>query len=113
MWRAAALLLIGCGPIASPSDYAEARAEAECARIRTCERGQFEAEWRDDEDCVDDQAEAIDENNDDLDDADCRYVAEEAGACVRRIAGLSCESWFEGESGLACDLVWNCSEEDR
>lgn len=113
MWRAATLLLAGCGAIASPSDYAEARANAECARLQTCERGRFESEFSSDEDCIDTQTEAIDENNDDLDDADCRYVPEEAAACVHRIRGLSCESWFEGESGLACDLVWNCSGEDR
>lgn len=113
MRSAAALLLIGCGGIESPSDYADARARAECGRIHTCELGRFEADFSDDEDCIDERTDDIDENNDDLDEADCRYVPEEAGACVTRIRGLSCESWAEGESGLACDLVWDCTEEIR
>ena len=113
MRSAAALLLVGCGAIENPKDYADARARAECARIQSCELGRFESDFSSEEDCLDDRADVIEDNNDDLDDADCRFVPEEAGACVSRIRGLSCESWFEGESSLACDLVWTCSEGDR
>lgn len=105
-----ALWVVGCGGIAERADYHEARGRAECSRIERCELGYFESEYSSFDDCVGERTDAIEEASDFLDDADCAYVPEEAGACVRRIRAMSCEDWAEGEAGSACDLVFDCVE---
>ncbi|MEQ1508255.1 MAG: hypothetical protein ABMB14_38850 [Myxococcota bacterium] len=105
-----ALLALGCGAIDDDADYAEARATAECNRIERCSLGFFESEYSSDEDCVDERKDAIAEDDAALDDIGCTYVPAEAGACVRRINGLSCVEYYEGRSGTACDLVWDCTD---
>lgn len=99
--------VVGCA-IDEPSDYATARAEAECGRIERCELGRFESQYNSLDDCVGEVEDQIREGNQLQNDLDCEYVPEEAGLCVRRIRGMACEEWAEGEVFQACDLVWDC-----
>lgn len=108
-WFALALLCVGCGKIENDRDYADARARAECKRLSRCDRGYFEDEFRDLDDCTGELADIHEEENDAFDDNDCDYVPEEAAACVNRIGGMSCRDWGEGRAGEACDLVWDCT----
>ena len=109
---AASLLLCACaGSYATASDYGEARATAECGRIQRCDLGFYDSEYSSQEDCVDERGDEIEEQNDQLDEADCRFSSEQAGACVSRIRGMSCEDWAENDASQACDLVWDCTQE--
>lgn len=103
-----AVLFGACG-IEDPQEYAEELAAAECDRIETCSLGYFQSEYVDADDCRQERRRDLDEANDGLDDAGCRFVAEEAGPCVSRVNALSCEDWAEDGDGLACDLVWDCA----
>jgi hypothetical protein len=100
----------GCGGIGSELDYAQARAEAECGQMEQCELGRFESEYTSLEDCVNQHRELIEDSNRGFGDLDCEYVPDEAGHCVSRIRWMSCEEWRQGEAGIACDLVWNCTD---
>lgn len=105
-------VMAGCG-IEDQAEYVAERAEAECERLEACALGFFEAEYTSPEDCLEERNEALEEEADLYDDLDCKFVPEEAGPCVSRVRGLSCEDWQEGEIGQACDLVWDCSEAYR
>ena len=102
------VLLGGCA-IDDTGDYIDARASSECNRIQRCDLGFFESEYNSDEDCLDDVTERLDAVTDIQKDADCTYIPEEAGRCVRRVRRMACEEWAEGEIGGACDLVWDCT----
>lgn len=104
------LLVAACGSIEERADYVDRRAAAECGQIERCELGFFESEYRDRDDCIDERSKQLDEASDALNDQDCTYVPEQAGACVSRIRSFDCEEWAEGEAASACDLVWNCLE---
>ena len=100
--------LIGCGGL-SHRDYLEARSTVECKKIRTCQLGYYESEYRDFEDCVDDRQ----DDQDDIDDTvydGCDYDDIEARACVSRINSMGCEDYVENGPASACDLVWDCND---
>jgi hypothetical protein len=107
-----ALWLGGCGAIANESDFADSLARQECSKLERCALGYFEATYSSEEDCLRERADDIRDGNEQLEDLDCEYIPEEAGHCVRRVSGLSCEEWAEGEGGSACDLVFQCDEID-
>lgn len=108
------LLLLGCGGIEEQGDYELARAEAECRQLERCELGYFESEFRDMEDCVDDREDRFHDADNELDDADCIYDPDQAAFCVDRIEAMGCEDWARsGNGNKACDLVWDCREEQR
>lgn len=101
--------LAGCsGGFESDNDFAAARAEAECRNLERCSLGFFESEYGDYEDCVNEVTDDLEDSNAQLDDADCTYDPAEAGRCVSRVRALSCEEWYQGDDGRACDLVWVC-----
>lgn len=106
---ALAAVLVGCGAeYPSDTDYAAARAEAECARLERCSLGFFESEYGDRDDCLSELTDDYDDLNDQYDQIDCTYDGAEAGACVSRVRSMSCDDWYDGDSGRACDLVWSC-----
>lgn len=73
--------------------------------MRSCARGYFESEYRDQDDCVDEVGDDLDDHDDNLPDS-CDYDGAEASACVSRIRSMSCEEYAEQGSSRACDLVW-------
>ena len=106
----ALLVAVGCG-IEDEPDYVASRADAECGRMEACALGYFESEYADQEDCVDERADDLDELHDSLDEAQCEFEPDEAGPCVGRIRGMSCEDWSESDADRACDLVWTCTRD--
>jgi hypothetical protein len=104
-----AVFLAACvGDIESPDDYATKRAEAMCQRIERCQQGEFERDYSNRDECVEDNAAVIQDEIEFLDLLDCTYLPDHAGLCVSRIRQLSCEEWFEEEAFKACDLVFDC-----
>jgi hypothetical protein len=97
----------GCA-IGAEVDFIDARADAECGRLEKCSRGYFESEYPSHEDCVSELKKTLEDASDAYDDADCKYVPEEGGRCVRRIRGMSCEAFAQGDEARACDLVYDC-----
>lgn len=111
MWLTAPLwALWGCGSISSPTDYADARAQASCDKLQRCELGFFDSEYSGIDDCVRELSNELDDDADALDELDCKFDKEEANRCVSRISSLTCEEWSEGNSLSACDLVYYCEE---
>ena len=106
-WTVGALVALGCG-VADEADYVSSRADAECARLAVCALGYFESEYADADDCANERAEELEQQNDFFAEVDCEFVVDEAGPCVSRIRGSSCEDVAEDEWEGACDLVWRC-----
>ena len=107
-WTMGALVALGCG-VADEADYVASRADAECARLEACALGYFESEYADADDCADERGEELEQQHDLFAEIECDFVVDEAGPCVSRIRGMSCEDVAEGEWDSACDLVWDCS----
>lgn len=101
-------VLWGCGGVSVPAEYADALATAECNQLERCELGRFDSEYSSPEDCVRERSNNIDDALDALEDLDCDFDVDEANRCVRRVSGLSCEEWVEGDGREACDLVYYC-----
>jgi len=102
----AAVLLSACG--VTETNYSTLRGEAECKKIRACQRGLFEFEYRDDlQICTDKLGDRLDARAEDLL-SECAYDAKEAAKCLSRIRGLSCEAFVEGRAADACDRVYDC-----
>lgn len=108
-WTLGALVALGCA-IEDEADYVASRADAECARLEVCALGYFEAEYADADDCAGERAEEIEQENEFFAEVECEFDAEQAGPCVSRIRGMSCEDVAEGEWQSACDLVWDCGD---
>jgi hypothetical protein len=107
--RWGAVFVAACaGKIEDSADYATKRAQAECNRIQRCQKGAFERDYSDMDECVDDTAAVIQDEIEFQDVLGCPYFPEHAGLCVSRIRHLSCEEWEEEEAFLACDLVFQC-----
>jgi hypothetical protein len=107
--RWAAVALVGCNTIQSPDDYAHLRAVAECKNIEKCERGFYDSEYSDFDDCVDTHTASLeDEHEVQVDVSDCVYDEYEAYKCVSLIRGFDCEDWAELEAFAACNLVYDC-----
>ena len=102
----AGMLLSACGVI--EDSYSTLRGEAECKKIRTCQRGLFEFEYRDDlQICTDKLGDRLDARAEALL-SECVYDPKEAARCLSRIRGLSCEAFVEGRASDACDRVYDC-----
>lgn len=102
-----AVAVTGCG--VPEENYSTLRGEAECKKIRVCQRGLFEFEYRDDlQVCTDKLGDRLDARAEDLLSA-CAYDGKEASKCLSRIRGLSCEAFVEGRAADACDRVYDCS----
>ena len=100
--------LVGCGAL-EHNEYVQELAEGTCSKIKSCALGQFESEYRDYDDCVDEVADNIDEFDDNLPRA-CDFDGEEARRCVSRVRSMGCEEYAEGATSMACDLVWTCND---
>ena len=106
------VLLTACGGEVSQEDFPAEFAPLWCDQQRTCARGFFESEFRDEQDCissVQEDKEALGEQNDA---AGCVFDAEEAQACLIAIREASCEDWYEGEAEEDCAEVWTCAGTD-
>lgn len=102
----AVTMLTACG--VSEDDYSTLRGQAECKKIRTCQLGLYEFEYRDDlQVCTDKLGDRLDARAEDLL-AECVYDGKEAAKCLSRIRGLSCEAFVEGRAADACDRVYDC-----
>jgi hypothetical protein len=101
-----ALMLAACTPN-SEEGYADAFADAQCARTRECARGYFESEFSDNEECFDDLSDQYNDLIDYADDADCDFDPEEAAQCLSEMRSSSCEDWYEGDLD-GCDKIYDC-----
>ncbi|MEZ4239691.1 MAG: hypothetical protein R3F59_26755 [Myxococcota bacterium] len=104
------VLCVACGAYASPDEFADALAEAQCAQLERCALGVFEASYSSDDACLREQSDALVVQADQLDQLGCTWLPDEAKACVHRVRGLSCEEWALGLDDDACDLVWRCDQ---
>jgi hypothetical protein len=102
-------LLAACSPV-EESKFATELAVVECRRIKACARGEFESVYAGKmNDCVDSRGESLDEvveGNREV----CEFDADQATLCVRRVDGMRCEDWAEGDGARVCDLVFDCSD---
>jgi len=106
---AASALAVGCASV-EESDFATELAVVECRTLKKCALGQFESDYDGKmNDCVDDRGDLLDDFVEITSDI-CEYDVDQATQCVRRVDGMSCEDWAEGDGARACDLVYDCSE---
>lgn len=83
----------------------EAYGRAACSKYRQCEKAEYEDNYSEFSDCVDDQADVVEFLSDAADLVNQEYNAKEAGECVRAVRGMSCDDWGD-ELPPECDNVW-------
>ncbi len=107
-----AVLLAGCATVAE-SDFATELSVVECRQLQRCAKGEFESAYDGKmNDCVDYRGDVLDDFVD-INGEICEYNDDQAGLCVRRVSGMSCEDWAEGDGVRACDLVYDCSDPEE
>jgi len=105
-------LLAACSPV-EESEFATELAVVECRRIKTCARGEFESIYAGKmNDCVDSRGDALDDVVETYAGI-CAFDEDQASLCVRRVDGMRCEDWAEGDGARVCDLVYDCSDPEE
>ena len=89
-------------------DYIEKRAAAECGRMERCYLGEFQSQFSGADECERLVGNALEDDQELLEEQDCDYDPREAQRCVERVRSMSCSDWIERGTGNACDLVFRC-----
>ena len=99
--------LFGPGNI-TEDNWAESFAKTYCKQLQECERGYFESEYSDLEDCQDEVKDDAEDAAESADDADCNFEEDEAQDCVDSMHASSCEDFYDLEYLDDCDKVYDC-----
>lgn len=107
-----AAALSGCsvfGPGNITEDnWAESFAKTYCKQLQECEKGFFESEFSDLDDCEDEIKDDVEDAAESADDADCNFEEDEAQDCVDSIHESSCEDFYDLDYVDDCDAVYDC-----
>lgn len=83
----------------------EAYGRAACSKYRQCEKAEYEDNYSEFNDCVDDLAEFVEFGSDAADLLNQEYNAKEAGECVRAVRSMDCDDWGDDQPDV-CNEVW-------
>lgn len=97
----AVIFLAGCGPIPE-ADFPEEFGSTYCKRIKECDKGAYESDYTDKEDCIDDWADFADTMLDLGDLLGGDYNEEMGRECVTAIKDATCGEIDDGD--VECDL---------
>lgn len=106
----ALLTLPGCALFAGEDTFTTDFAQVSCERMQDCYKANFEAEYDDVAECVD-EAEALAEDNEDLYD-DCDFDDDKAASCLAEMRANSCGDLLE-DGVEDCAEVWDCDGDTR
>ena len=79
-------------------------------RSGQCNRGYFDSEWSDMQDCTDDVTDDVGDLIDDMDDLNCDFDDSNAQECVETFVAADCEDFYEGDAFDDCGVseIWDC-----
>ena len=99
--------LFGPGNI-TEDNWAESFAKTYCKQLQECEKGYFESEYSDLEDCEDEVKDDAEDAAEAADDADCNFEEDEAQECIDSLHTSSCEDFYDLEYLDDCDAIYDC-----
>lgn len=83
-----------------------------CSRYEECDKGSFESNYEDQQDCVDESEPALRDYYACLS-SECDFDAGNANACIAGYGAQSCEDVSEGKAPSECeDIYTGCSDGD-
>ncbi len=80
-----------------------------CNQLQKCQRGLFESEYSDLEDCKDEVEEALENAAEEAEDADCDFEEAEAQDCIDSLHASDCDDFFEQDYLEDCNEVFDCT----
>lgn len=104
------LTLAGCIGQVDEDNYAQKYSPVYCQHTKQCNRGLYESEWTDLNDCVDTVTDDIEDLIDDMDDRGCDFDDDDARECIETFAQSDCEDYYEGDAFEDCGVnqIWDC-----
>lgn len=104
------LLAQGCY---TPQGYSHQIANGYCVRLQECDKGDFEDEFHDMEDCIDETLEVLEPVAECSMDEKCEFDGEEAAECDEAIRTSDCDDFSDRDYWGDCDDIWDCDAGDR
>ena len=103
-WVVWVTALVACAP-PTEAEFPEAWAKVVCSREKECDRGQFDSNWEDMDDCRTSRADAADQLLD-IWDVFGNYSEDAAGECLSDMRAASCEEVENGSFDDRCSDVY-------
>jgi hypothetical protein len=94
-------VVLCAGPI-DEADFPEVYAKAECAKMKKCDRADWEERFTDQKDCIAEVSEFA-EDVVDLVTIFCDYDGDIARTSINELKGQNCEEWNDGSDVEVCE----------
>ena len=105
------ILLLAC--CVTEDNYLVKLGNVWCDRQEECNRADFEREYRDHKDCLDDFLDTWEPVQDCAMEAGCEYNPEEVRACRTQLRTESCEDFDDGDWNRDCDDTYDCTDSEN
>jgi hypothetical protein len=105
-WIVIAVVMVGCIP-PKEADYPDVWAGVDCARQQECDKGAFESDWSDMDDCRSQMADFADSVMDAQDLFGGEYDSKHAGECLSAVRTATCEEFQNNDFNGNCDHLYD------
>ncbi len=109
MKKLALLLVVIAAGCISEGNYTKSLSKESCQRSRECFRAEFDDEYSDLNDCVEESTETLDDLDSCYASAGCDFDVAKAKACRKAIGAATCEDFIDGVDDDSCDEIYDCT----